>query len=229
MDSQSKSANYRHNAASFMKTRDAVRKLPAYSTLTNAAKLQLDDILRHTLGRGHRQSSIARAVFGPNSTGSRSTKALVESGLIQSTLVTGDLSKFSVVPLLRSIQGGDSKVATSKKPKPSTSKLPVRKAPLIKSSTILQIDGVKCGSDDRKGITAALIRWHWEADDLARPEERDIVQMASEVEIGLGPEVHFSELGLQRIFNSLSHIPPGKSGSEYAAMIGNVIRKHYRG
>src|ERR1017187_3630184 len=85
-----------------MRTRDAVRKLPAYSTLTNAAKLQLDDILRHTLGRGHRQSSIARAVFGPNSTGSRSTKALVESGLIQSTLVTGDLSKFSVVPLLRS-------------------------------------------------------------------------------------------------------------------------------
>jgi hypothetical protein len=211
-----------------MKTRDAVRKLPAYGELTNAAKLQLDDILRHTLGRGHRQSSIARAVFGPNSTGSRSTKALVESGLIQSTLVTGDLSKFSVVPLLRSIQGGDCKVTNSNKAKPSPSKLPVRKAPRIISSAIFRIDGVNCRNDDRKGITAALIRWHWEADDPARPEEKEIVEMASEVESGLGPEVQFSERGMQRIFNSLSHIPPSKSGSEYAAMLGNVIRKHYR-
>ena len=103
MDFQSKSAAYRSNAASFMKTWDAVRRLPAYGTLTNAARLQLDYIPRNTLGRGHRQSSIARAVFGPYSTGSRSTNALVKSGLIQSTLVTGDLSKFSVVPLLRSI------------------------------------------------------------------------------------------------------------------------------
>ena len=111
----------------------------------------------------------------------------------------------------------------------SSSKLPVRKAPRIISSAIFRIDGVNCRNDDRKGITAALIRWHWEADDPARPEERDIVEMASEVEIGLGPEVHFSELGVQRIINMLSHIPPGKSGSEYAAMLGNVIRKHYRG
>jgi hypothetical protein len=229
LSSQRKSAAYQRNAASFMKTRDAVRKLPAYGTLTNAARLQLDDILRNTLGRGSQQTTTARAVFGPNSTASRSTKALTESGLIDCTLVTGAVSTFSVAHLLRSINGGECKVTNSKKAKPSTSKLPVRKAPRIKSSAILQIDGVKCRSDDRKGITAALIGWHWEADDPARPEERDIVEMASEVEIGLGPEVHFSEGGVQRIFNSLSHILPSKSGSEYAAMLGNVIRKHYRG
>src|ERR1019366_7180324 len=114
-----KSAVYQRNAASFMKTRDAVRKLPAYGTLTNAARLQLDDILRNTLGRGSQQTTTARAAFGPNSTASRSTKALVKSGLIQSTLVTGDLSEFSVVPLLRSIQGGDCKVTNSNKAKRS--------------------------------------------------------------------------------------------------------------
>jgi hypothetical protein len=98
----------------------------------------------------------------------------------------------------------------SKKAKPSTSKAPVRKAPRIKSSTILQIDGVNCRNDDRKGITAALIRWHWEADDPARPGEKEIVEIATEVEGGLGPEVQFSH-------------------PEYPAMLGNVIRKHYRG
>src|ERR1019366_2369208 len=204
-----KSAVYRRNAASFMKTRDAVRKLPAYGTLTNAARLQLDDILRNTLGRGSQQSTTARAVFGPNSTASRSTKALTESGLIDCTLVTGEVSTFSVAPLLQSIQGGGN-VTTSKKAKPSTSKAPVRKAPRIKSSTVLQIDGVNCRNDDRKGITAALIRWHWEADDPARPGEKEIVEIATEVEGGLGPEVQFSHPG-------------------YPAMLGNVIRKHYRG
>jgi hypothetical protein len=91
----------------------------------------------------------------------------------------------------------------------SSSKLPVRKAPRIISSAIFRIDGVNCRNDDRKGITAALIRWHWEADDPARPEEKEIVEMASEVESGLGPEVQFSELGMQRIFNSL---PPARRG-----------------
>src|ERR1017187_644718 len=210
-----------------MKTRDAVRKLPAYGTLTNAARLQLDDILRNTLGRGSQQSTTARAVFGPNSTASRSTKALTESGLIACTLVTGEASTFSVAPLLQSIQGGGN-VTASKKANPRTSKTPVPTPPRIKSSAVLQIDGVNCRNDDRKGIPAALIRWHWEADDPARPEEKEIVEMDSEVESGLGPEVQFSELGMQRIFNSLSHIPPSKSGSEYAAMLGNVIRKHYR-
>jgi hypothetical protein len=229
LGSQGKSAVYRRNAASFMKTRDAVRKLPAYGTLTNAARLQLDDILRNTLGRGSQQSTTARAVFGPNSTASRCTKALTESGLIDCTLVTGEASTFSVAPLLQSIQGGECKVTNSKKAKPSTSQVPVRKAPRIKSSAILQIDGVNCRNDDRKGITAALIRWHWEADDPARPEEKEIVEMASEVESGLGPEVQFSHPGVQSICNTLAYIPPDKSGPGYPAMLGNVIRKHYRG
>ena len=72
-----------------MEIRDAARKLPAYGTLTNAAKLQLDDILRHTLGRGRRQSSIARAALGTNATVSRNTNILVKSGMIKRTLVTG--------------------------------------------------------------------------------------------------------------------------------------------
>ena len=94
-----------------MKTRDAVRKLPAYGTLTNATRLQLDDILRNTLGRGSKHTTTTRAVFGPNSTASRSTKALTESGLIDCTLVTGEPSTFSIAPLLRSIQGGECKVS----------------------------------------------------------------------------------------------------------------------
>ena len=226
MGSQGKTSAYQRNAASFMEIRDAARKLPAYDTLTNAAKLQLDDILRHTLGRGRRQSSIARAALGTNATVSRNTNILVKSGMIKRTLVTGEASTFSVVPLLRSIQAGaDCEVPSRKRPKPSP--LLIRKAPRIESVTLIQIaGGVELRSDDdRKEIITTLIRWHWE-NDAARPDENRIAEIASTVESTLGLQVRFSHLGVQRTCNSLSFIAPGKSGSGYAAMLSSVIRKH---
>ena len=53
--------------------------------------------------------------------------------------------------------------------------------------------------------------------------------MASAVEGGLGPEVQFSHPGVQSICNTLTYITADKSGPGYPAMLGNVIRKHYRG